>query len=184
MRINMPSEHASNPVAHLAENYAGEIVNAGLAFSKAVYQHSRLSLREFEAARVRTAEINGCKVCQNFRAERDLPGYFEHFGGSTNGSVAESGPVPDEEFYRNVSLWRDYPGFSAREKLAIAYAEGMGTDPQGLAANEDFWQSMRNAFSDAEIVDLTYAVASWMGMGRATHVLGMDSLCAWVPGSE
>lgn len=33
-------------------------------FSKAVYTKSKLSLPEFEAARARTAEINGCLVCQ------------------------------------------------------------------------------------------------------------------------
>lgn len=81
MRIDLPIEHLDNPVAHLAHTFAPEIVQAGLAFSTAVYQHSTLTLREFEGARARTAEINGCRVCQNFRTARDLPAYFEAFGG-------------------------------------------------------------------------------------------------------
>ena len=32
-------------------------------------------------------------------------------------------------------------------------------------------------FSDAEITDLTYCIAGWMGMGRAAHVLGLDQNC-------
>lgn len=184
MRIEIPAEHRDNPAAHLSEHFAAEIVSAGFAFSKTVYQHSKLSLREFEGARARTAEINGCQVCQNFRADRDLPSFFENFGGSVEDSVASRGPAPDQDFYRNVSNWQKYPGFSEREKLAIAYAERMGTDPQGLAADDVFWERFKGAFSDAEIVDLTYGIACWMGLGRATHVLGMDGPCTWVPESK
>ena len=32
-------------------------------------------------------------------------------------------------------------------------------------------------FSEAELTDLTYCVAMWMGLGRMTHVLGLDSGC-------
>ena len=31
--------------------------------------------------------------------------------------------------------------------------------------------------SDAEITDLTYCIACWMGMGRVAHVLGLDQNC-------
>lgn len=184
MRIDIPAGQQDNPIAHLAENYAREIVQAGYGFSSAVYQYSRLSLREFEGARARTAEINGCHVCQNFRAERDLPEFFNNFGGNLEQSVASRGEGPDEAFYRNVSNWREYPEFSERERLAIAYAEDMGLDPQGLARDEAFWKQLKAAFSDEEIVDLTYSIGSWMAMGRATHVLGMDTQCAWVPDSK
>lgn len=178
MRIAIPPEHQQNPVAWLAGN---EIVKAGMAFSTAVYQHCTLSLREFEGARARTAEINGCMVCQNFRAARDLPDYFGAFGGKLAGSVAARGPAPGEEFYRNVSNWKSHPHFSERERLAIALAEGMGLDPQAVATDAALWGQLRAAFNDEEIVGLTYGIASWMGMGRATHVLGMDTACSFVP---
>lgn len=181
MRIHMPAEHQANPVAHLAEHYASKIVAAGLAFSKEGYQHSKLSLREFEAARARTAEINGCQVCQHFRAARDLPDFFAAFGGSTLESVAARGPAPDDSFYKNVSNWRDSPLYSERERLAIAFAEGLGLDPHGIASDEAFWAKAKAVFSDDEIVDLSCCVAAWMGLGRVTHALGMDALCTIVP---
>lgn len=184
MRVTMPAEHQDNPVAHLADNFASRIVRAGVAFSTAVYQHSTLSLREFEGARARTAEINGCRVCQNFRAARDLPDYFGAFGGSVSESVAARGPAPDEQFYRNVADWREWPGFSERERMAIAFAEGMGLDPHGIAVDELFWDRAKTVFSDDEIVGLSYAIAAWMGLGRATHVLGMDGVCSFVPMGE
>jgi alkylhydroperoxidase family enzyme len=184
MRIQLPADHQANPLPHLADNYARAIVSAGVAFSKAGYQHSKLSLREFEAARARTAEINGCQVCQQFRANRDLGGYFTAFGGKLDESVAVRGPAPDEAFYRNVSKWRDSPQYSEREKVAIAYAEGMGLDPHGIARDEAFWKRAKAAFSDEEIVDLSFNIACWMGLGRVTHVLGMDGVCSFVPMEE
>lgn len=60
----------------------------------------------------------------------------------------------------------------------------MGLDPQGLARDERFWTQVRAAFRDAEIVDLCYSIAAWMGLGRATHVLGMDGVCTIVPAHE
>lgn len=181
MRIQMPQEQQADPLTHLAENYAPEIVVAGFGFSTAVYQHSKLSTRECEAARMRTAEINGCRLCQNFRAARDLPGYLNAVGGDASNTVANRGAEPDDEFYRNVSNWRTYSGYSERERLAIEFAEAMGQHPQGLAADDEFWSRAKAAFSDNEIVDLTYAVASWIGLGRAAHILGLDGACAWMP---
>jgi alkylhydroperoxidase family enzyme len=181
MRIELPDEQRADPLGHLSEHYAPEIVNAGIGFSTAVYQHSTLTTRECEAARMRTAEINGCRLCQNFRATRDLPGYLNAVGGDAWDTVADRGPAPGDEFYHQVSNWRTYDGFSERERLAIEFAEGMGLDPQGLAQNEDFWSRARSAFTDNEIVDLTYAVASWIGLGRAAHVLGLDGACTWMP---
>ncbi len=181
MRIDIPLEHQANPFAYLAEHFAPQIVAAGMQFSKASYQHSKLTLREFEGARARTAEINGCEYCRSFRAERDLPGFFTALGGSVTDSVAMRGTAPDEAYYRNVAQWRDFPGYSERERVAIEYAEGLGLDPQRIAADDLFWKRMKAAFSDEEIVDLSYCIACWMGLGRVGHALGTDRVCAFVP---
>jgi alkylhydroperoxidase family enzyme len=186
MRINVPPEHDANPFPYLAAHYAPKIVAAGMAFSKATYQLSTLSLREFEGARARTAEINGCQMCQSFRADRDLPDYLTAFGGDLETSVASHGPAPNEAFYRNVSNWRDFPHYSERERVAIAYAEGLGVDPHGVAADEALWKRIKAAFSDEEIVDLSYCIACWMGLGRVGHALGTDKVasCAFVPAEQ
>jgi alkylhydroperoxidase family enzyme len=177
MRIQVPAERAHDPYGYASERLAPEIMSAGGAFAMAVYRHSRLSLREFEAARARTAEINGCMICQQFRAARDLGGMFAGSGTRIADTVASRGPAPDESFYAAVSDWRSSPLFNAREALAIEFAERFGIEPKGLAADEAFWNRMQANFSDAEIADLANCVAAWVGLGRAAHVLGFDEVC-------
>jgi len=171
MRVALPEAHQVEPLRYLSDHYAGDMVRAGFAFSNVTYAMSKLPMRVFEGARYRTALINGCQLCRSFRVEREL-------AGATGPSVINNGPAPDEAFYEAVHDYKNSPIFSVREKLGIEYAEGIGLDPQGLAANEDFWARMKANFSDDEIVDLTFCVAVWMGLGRAAHVLGLDGVCA------
>ena len=181
MRIAIPPEHQASPTENLGEDYKSEIVKAGQKFGPSPYQYSKLSLRELEGARYRTALINGCNVCKAFRGARDFPAMFEIFDGDLENSVYTRGPAPDEEYYQNVTNWQDYPGYSERERLAIRYAEGMGETPQEIARDEEFWSRAKAAFSDEEIVDMTYSIAAWMGLGRAQHVLGLDTVCSFAP---
>jgi hypothetical protein len=184
MRIQLPAEHHDRPFEHVAKHYAAEIVTAGGIFGTAPYQHSKLSLRELEAGRYRTAQINGCNVCKGMRGGRDFPGMFEIFDGDLDNSVYTHGPAPDEDFYSNVENWKNYAGFSERERLIIRYAEGLGQTPDEIARDEDFWAQAKAVFSDDEIVDLTYSIAAWMGTGRALHALGLDLVCSFAPSAR
>lgn len=181
MRIAMPSEYHDRPLEHVGKVYAPQIVGAAGMYGVTPYQHSKLSLRELEGARYRTALINGCSACTAFRGARDFPGMFASFEGDLENSVWARGEQPDEDFYENVENWRDWPGYSQRERLAIRYAEGMGLAPREIAQDEDFWEQARAAFSDEELVDMTYSIGAWMANGRALHVLGLDAVCVWAP---
>jgi hypothetical protein len=184
MRIDLPEEFHERPMEHVGKVYAPRIVGPAGVYGTAPYQHSKLSLRELEGARYRTALINGCNTCTEFRGARDFPGMFAGFDGDLENSVWSHGPAPDEEFYENVENWRDWPGYSERERLAIRYAEGMGIAPREIAHDEEFWTRAKAAFSDEELVDMTYSIGAWMANGRALHVLGLDAVCAWTPASE
>lgn len=177
MRIDVPYDQGHDPYGYASRTLAPDIMGAAAGFSQATYRHSQLSLREFEAARARTAEINGCFICQNFRAARDLPALLTGQGVDCAGTIAERGETPDEAFYAGVAEWRTSPLYSAREKLAIAFAERFAEEPKLLARDEGFWEQMRDAFTDAEIVDLAHCVAGWVGLGRVAHVLGFDTVC-------
>jgi alkylhydroperoxidase family enzyme len=152
------------------EIYAKEISGAGNAFAYAIYEHSKLPLRVFEAARIATAMINGCIICMNWQSKRDV-----HQMGISEG-VINNGEAPDKEFYSNL-LKKDYKNLSKKELLAVKFAKAMGKDPKQLSRDEKLWAEVKSVFSDAEITDLTYCIAGWMGMGRVAHVLGLDKNC-------
>ena len=172
MRVEMPDDVA-NPFVELGSHYAGEIVGSASQFSRTVYGRTRLPLRVFEAARARTAEINGCLVCRAFRAKRDMASYDD----TKTGTVVDNGEAPDEDFYQNVSAWKSYAGFNQRERVAIEFAERFCEEPQALSSDEDFWARARDAFTDSELVELSHAVASFIATGRVAHVLGLDRVC-------
>ena len=178
-QVHIPDDKAHDPFGYALANYAPELGAAGGGYAKAVYQSSRLPLRVLEAARYRTAQINGCMVCQGFRAASDVDGLLEMMGGDPSRSiVARGGPVPDEAFYADVAAWATATRFSDHERLAIEYAERMGERPRSFEGDGAFWQRMHAAYTDAEIVDLTLAIGAWIGLGRVTHVLELDTVCA------
>lgn len=178
LKIDVPAESADNPYAYAAQTHAQELMAAAAAFSQAVYTKSRLSLREFEAGRALIADINGCQICQQFRAARDVQSIVSGLGIRPDQTVVGNGPAPDEAFYAAVKGWRSSELFNEREKLVLEYAERFATEPKVLAADYGFWERMKARFADGEIVDLAHCVAAWMGLGRVAHVLGFDSVCA------
>jgi len=176
--IDVPPEHGADPLGYVLGHHAPEIGAAAGAYVRSVYQTLRLPLRVAEAARYRTAQINGCLVCQDFRAGDHLDAYLESVGGDpTQSVVARGGEKPDESFYAAVSDWRGSSLFNPQERLAIDYSERLAQNPRDLAYDAAFWKEMRGAFSDAEIAELTLAIGCWMAMGRFTHALGLDTVC-------
>jgi alkylhydroperoxidase family enzyme len=126
-------------------------------FAEHVYTRSRLSRREFEAARYRVAESNRCVTCLNTRYE----------DGAADGL--------DDDFYAGIAHWRDHPGYSDRERLAVEFAERFCERWTEDAA--EFWPRLRAAFSDGEIVDLALQVAELVGAGRILHMLDIAQTC-------
>ena len=126
---------------------APELTMPAAQLSSAVYEKSSLPLREFEAARVRIAQINDCSLCLGWRSARDVAS-----------RAAEADSI-DEEFYAHVGdpTWS---GFSEREILAAEYAALFAENH--LAMDDAFWARMRGAFTDAEIVDLSICVGMWL----------------------
>lgn len=125
---------------------------------RGAYQQSILPAEERELARMRIAQINDCVACADFRAE----------------SVLDAGLAP--KLYDNVAAYADYPGYTPRQRLAIEYAERFATDH--AAMDDAFFERLRRAFSDDEVLDLTLCVAVFLGLGRSLAVLGVDQSCA------
>ncbi|MEI7623800.1 MAG: carboxymuconolactone decarboxylase family protein [Actinomycetes bacterium] len=159
-RIAVPE--GADPLMHVWTGAAPGLSIPAAQFSAAVYEKSALPLREFEAARIRIAQINNCQQCLGWRSARDAPA-----------RASEAGDI-DEEFYAHVgdASWQ---GFTERETLAVEFAERFALDH--LSMDDPFWARLRSAFSDSEIVDLGLCVGMWISQGRLNQILDVDGAC-------
>jgi AhpD family alkylhydroperoxidase len=121
------------------------------------YQRSKLPAAEREVARICIAQMNACDACATFRAP----------------SVVEAGVT--EEHYEHLADYRTWPGYTARQRLAIEFAERFVADHRAI--DDEFFTAMRAAFADDEILDLTLCCAVYLGLGRTLEVLGITDNC-------
>jgi alkylhydroperoxidase family enzyme len=84
--------------------------------------------------------------------------------------VAQQGVT--EELYAHVASYRDHPGYSEQERLAIEFAERFALDHTGM--DDEFFAGLRREFTDAEILDLAICVAAFLSLGRLLRVLGIE----------
>jgi alkylhydroperoxidase family enzyme len=164
-RIDVPAD--SDPLVHLWTTKATPLTAAAGALSDAVYKRSSLPLREFEAARVRIAQINDCQLCLDWRTARDVP--------ERATSVDEVPP----ELYAGVGTGPTWEGATERERLAAEFAERYALDHLGM--DDDLWDRLHAAFTDDELVDLAVCVGSWLAFGRLNRVFDVDGACRVPP---
>ncbi|MET9954301.1 carboxymuconolactone decarboxylase family protein [Streptomyces sp. NPDC006339] len=158
MIIDIPE--GQEPIGYVWGDMVPGIGTAAANFSLSVYAHTTLGLREFEAARLRIAQINGCRFCLDWRTDRD-------------------GEKVEEEFAEAVLAWRTTDAFDERTRLAAEYAERYALDHHHL--DEEFWSRMTASYSQVEIVELTMSLGSWLAFGRLNRVLGLDTVCVLPP---
>jgi alkylhydroperoxidase family enzyme len=154
MRIDVPD--GKDPLTYVWGELVPKIGPAAASFSAAVYAHSTLGLREFEAARLRIAQLNGCLFCQDWRTERD-------------GAKVEDG------FEDAVRNWPTTDALDVRARLAAEYAERYAQDHHGI--DDEFWDRMFAQYSQAEVVELTMCLGAWLSFGRLNRVFGLDAAC-------
>jgi alkylhydroperoxidase family enzyme len=117
----------------------------------AVYHRSMLPAAEREVARMRVAQLNDCSACSTFREP----------------SMVDAGVTEDN--YGHVDEWRTWPEYTARQRLAIEYAERFAVDHPGI--DDELFERLHAHFADDEILDLTLCLAIWLGLGRLLAVL-------------
>jgi len=98
---------------------------------------------------VRASQLNGCAFCMDMHATAALEG-------------GES-----QRRLNLVAAWREAPGFSPRERAALAWTEAL-TELGRHTVDDALYAATRTHFSEQELVDLTYAVAlinAWNRLG-------------------
>src|SRR5215831_5408130 len=151
-RIEVPAGEGGDAV--MVWSLRPEMGKAVNRLSDAAYNKSTLPVRVREAARMRIAQLNQCVVCMGFRAE----------------SVQRQGLT--EDFYEHVAEYHTDDRYSAQERLAVEYAERFALDHTNI--DDAFFARLREQFDDAEILDLTICIATFVAFGRMMHVLGIE----------
>ena len=78
-----------------------------------------------------------------------------------------------EEKIRQVPTWRESALFSDIERAALEYAERMTTT--GEKVTDELWARLRGHFSEAQMVELTAAVALENFRSKFNVPLGVES---------
>ena len=106
-----------------------------------------LDERLLELVKIRASQINGCAFCLDMHTKDAR-------------AIGES-----EERLAVVAAWREAPGFSERERAALAWTEALTLLPERGAPDELF-EALRACFSEEEIVALTWQVVVINGWNR------------------
>lgn len=102
---------------------------------------STLGNRLLETVFLRCSQINGCAFCIDMH---------------TRALLADG---EDLQRINSVLVWHETTFFSAREQAALAWAEAI-TDISRSRAPDHLFEALRPHFSDAEIAELSFAIAA------------------------
>jgi AhpD family alkylhydroperoxidase len=121
--------------------------NASPAALKAMFQlqaavnHSGLETSILEFVKLRASQINGCAYCIDMHS-KDAKAYGE-----------------SDERLHLLSVWREAPHYSDRERAALLWTETLTLVAEQGVPDEVFEEVHRH-FSDAELTNLTLAVVT------------------------
>jgi alkylhydroperoxidase family enzyme len=73
----------------------------------------------------------------------------------------------------NLHDYRSNPNFSALEKLALEYADGMTCTP--VEVSDSLFAGLREHFSEAQLVELTASIAWENYRARFDHAFGIEA---------
>jgi AhpD family alkylhydroperoxidase len=100
-----------------------------------------------DLVRLRASQINGCAYCIDMHA-KDLRAEGE-----------------SEQRIYLLDAWRESPGYTERERAALAWTEAVTLVTDGHVP-EDVYQQVRQQFSEEELVNLTLAIVAINGWNR------------------
>ncbi|CCH31483.1 carboxymuconolactone decarboxylase family protein [Actinosynnema sp. NPDC047251] len=105
-----------------------------------------------ELVKVRASQVNGCAYCVDLHT----------------GEARAAGE--QQQRLDLLPVWREAPGFSDRERAALALAEAVTKLPDGVP--EDVWTEAAERFEEQELTELLWVIATintWNRMVATTR---------------
>lgn len=112
-----------------------------------VVDASTLEPRLRELVKLRASQINGCAYCVDMHTKDAL-------------AIGE-----DQQRLNLVAVWREAPGFTLRERAALAWTEAITRLPETGAPEADY-ACLASQFDEKERVALTLAIVAINGWNR------------------
>jgi AhpD family alkylhydroperoxidase len=122
-------------------------VRAAMYGLEAYIHQAGLEAPLLELVKVRASLINGCAYCLDMHTK-----------------VARSLGETEQRLYA-VSVWRESPYYSKRERAALEWTEAITLVSVDHVPNE-VYENVRPHFTEKELVDLTLAVVAINGWNR------------------
>jgi AhpD family alkylhydroperoxidase len=116
-------------------------IDAGLLGSGRDAEAAGLDARLVELVKVRASQLNGCAHCIHVHVAKAIAAGERH------------------ERLHLLVAWREAPGFSARERAALAWCEALTLVTEGHVPDEAH-TAARACFSEAELAALTSAIVA------------------------
>ena len=106
-----------------------------------------------DLVRMRASQINGCAYCLDMHSK----------DARANGET--------EQRLYGLSVWRETPYYSERERAALEWTEAL-TLVSGSHPSDDVYERVRQQFSEDELVHLSLAIAAINGWNRLNIAAG------------
>lgn len=132
---------------------APALVGPYLAYMRALREHGALPRRLVELVRLRVSFHNQCRTCMSIR-------YSDSLSDGVTESLVCSLEKPQEA-----------DDLTGAEKAALAFADKFATDH--LAVTDELFARLYDHFTVAEVMELCFQVATFVGYGRMGAVLNM-----------
>lgn len=138
----------------VAAQHAG-VLGAMGAFETFVERWRRVDDHLKELAWMKVATMVGCRWCTDFGT-----------------AVAEHKGITEQQL-ADLHRYAESDAFDELEKLVLRYAEAMTETP--LAVTDELVEELRHRMDDAQVVELTAAIAWEDWRARFNHALGIGS---------
>jgi AhpD family alkylhydroperoxidase len=148
-----PLVGADAPLRQRIYAQAPGIAGPYLTYMKALRENSVLPRRLVELVRLRVSFHNQCRSCMAIR----------YSDGLQDGIT--------EDLVCSLEKPSEAPDLTPAERAALAFADKMATDH--LSVSDETFALLGQHFSDQELMDLCFQVATFVGYGRMGSALAM-----------
>jgi len=153
-RIAPPESRGDDAISGSVLAHQPELLRAFLRLYGTLWSHGVVDHATKEVLRLRNARITDCNYCKNVR-----------FSEARREGLTEDLVTLIDDQWQESRLPR-------RHKIALRLADAFLLDPHGLTPEAR--TALRAEFSPAELVEMTAALALFMGFSKITVVLGRE----------